>query len=105
VGAERILLDFLIVHSDRRPEFSSLKLSDENGLCGTLLTQPDEQQRAAGRCTCGHAISSEVVRESEYLGTLAFFDAEEASGTHGERVERCPNCGKWLRLNLLLQKK
>jgi hypothetical protein len=93
-----------MVRFDRRPALSSLNPSGESGLCETLLMQPYEQQRAAGRCTCGHAISSEVVSEGEYLGTLAFFDAEEASGTHGARVEDCPGCGKRLGLHLLLQK-
>jgi hypothetical protein len=55
-------------------------------------------------CVCAHRILCEVKREGERLGTLVFFDGEEASKTYQERVKSCPGCGEQLELIMLLTK-
>jgi DNA-directed RNA polymerase subunit RPC12/RpoP len=62
------------------------------------------QEAAALRCVCGYAILCEVRWEGERLGTLVFFDGEEASKTYQERMKRCPGCGEQLELLMLLAK-
>jgi hypothetical protein len=62
------------------------------------------QEAAALRCVCGHAIHCGVRWEGERLGTLVFFDGEEASKTFKERVKSCPRCGEQLELLMLLAK-
>jgi hypothetical protein len=49
-------------------------------------------------CACAHRVLCEVSREGERLGTLVFFDGDEASETYRERVESCPGCGEQLGL-------
>jgi hypothetical protein len=49
-------------------------------------------------CVCAHRILCEVNREGERLGTLVFFDGDEANETYQERVKSCPGCGEQLGL-------
>jgi hypothetical protein len=60
------------------------------------------EQAAVVRCACGHGILSEVLRKGERLATVAFFDEEEASETHGEQLQWCPGCGQRLAVHTLL---
>ena len=58
-------------------------------------------EEAALRCPCGYGIRYELRRYGERLGALAFFDDEEASETRGERITRCPACGRRIEFQLL----
>lgn len=49
-------------------------------------------------CVCSHRVLCEVRYEGERLGTVVFFDGDEASETYQERVESCPGCGEQLGL-------
>jgi hypothetical protein len=42
-------------------------------------------------CLCGYPVACQVVGEGECLGSLVFFDEEEASSTYGEQVELAPS--------------
>jgi hypothetical protein len=57
-----------------------------------------KEEEATLLCVCAHRILCEVSREGERLGTLVFFDGDEASETYQERVESCPRCGEQLGL-------
>jgi hypothetical protein len=59
---------------------------------------------AALRCVCGHSIYCEVGNETQYTGSLEFFDNEPTSETYGQQVECCPNCGEKLGLPLFFRK-
>jgi hypothetical protein len=43
-------------------------------------------------CACGYKVRCEVLRLGDGLGEFAFFDDNEASTTHGERLWDCPRC-------------
>jgi hypothetical protein len=49
-------------------------------------------------CKCSYKVRCEVMRHSERLGELTFFDDEEASVIQGERVRYCPGCRSQLSL-------
>jgi hypothetical protein len=78
---------------------SQVAEGSQNCLLGRMA-----EQAAVLRCACGHGILGEMLREGERLGTVAFFDDEEASETHGERVQWCPGCGQRLEVQTLLAK-
>jgi hypothetical protein len=52
-------------------------------------------------CACTYPILCEVQKEGGRLGSLKFFDDGSESETRGERVSRCPGCGRKLELHLL----
>jgi hypothetical protein len=56
------------------------------------------KEAATLSCVCAHRILCGVSREGERLGTLVFFDGDEANETYQERVKSCPGCGEQLGL-------
>ena len=57
---------------------------------------------ASLRCSCGYGVRCEAWHDREGLGGLVFIDDEEVSETRGERVGRCPGCGRLIDLHSLL---
>ena len=45
---------------------------------------------------CAHRLWAEMVSVAERFDMWDFFDAEEPSDNHAERVGLCPECGVWL---------
>jgi hypothetical protein len=45
---------------------------------------------------CAHCLWAQKVYETESYYVWAFFDNEEHSAPHTERVGLCPECGAWL---------
>jgi len=45
---------------------------------------------------CAHRLWAQKVSVADSFDMWAFFDNEEHSGTHSERVGLCPECGAWL---------
>ena len=45
---------------------------------------------------CAHRLWAQKVSVADSFDMWAFFDHEEQSGTHSERVGLCPKCGAWL---------
>jgi len=58
-------------------------------------------ERRSVLCACTYPILCEVQKEGGRLGSLKFFDDGSESETRGERVSRCPGCGRKLELHLL----
>jgi hypothetical protein len=77
----------------------------ENRMLGwSSAEEKSVYEAAALRCLCGYTILCEVRWEGERLGTLVFFDGEQASKTFQELVKSCPGCGEQLELIMLLAK-
>jgi hypothetical protein len=51
---------------------------------------------------CGYGLWAEEVPVAGRFGVWVCFDDEEQSDTYAEHVERCPGCGTWLNVKVLL---